>query len=209
MRGSHAKSEPQTLTDWLAQENADWQPQYPFPGDVRRPVVDALAEAQRELCVYCGRKLDLSAPGKSYHIEHFRPISTCPDHEVSLANIFLSCGQETEPGNRSETCGTAKANWFDESLHVEPDYPECTDRFRFSLTGHVTVASNDDGAARTMIEKLNLNHPELTREREEIQFAIDGPEEVALGYADFIDPVHGTVQSYAHMACQRFGTLIP
>ena len=151
MRGSHAKSEPQTLTDWLAQENADWQPQYPFPSDVRRPVVDALSEAQRELCVYCGRKLDLSAPG-----------------------------------NRSETCGTAKANWFDESLHVEPDYPECTDRFRFSLTGHVTAASNDDGAARTMIEKLNLNHPELKREREEIQFAIDGPEEVALGYAETV-----------------------
>ena len=137
MRGSHAKSEPQALTDWLAQESADWQPQFPFPGDIRRPVVDALSEAQRGLCVYCGRKLDLSAPGKSYHIEHFRPISTYPDHEVSLANLFLSCGQETETGNRSETCGTAKANWFDEIPHVEPDYPACTDRFRFTLTGHV------------------------------------------------------------------------
>ena len=38
MRGSHAKSEPQELTDWLAQENENWQPQYPFPGDIRRPV---------------------------------------------------------------------------------------------------------------------------------------------------------------------------
>ena len=209
MRASHAKSEPQALTDWLAQESADWQPQYPFPGDIRRPVVDALSEAQRGLCVYCGRKLDFSAPGKSYHIEHFRPISTYPDHEVSLANLFLSCGQEKETGNRSETCGTAKANWFDEILHVEPDYPACTNRFQFSLTGHVRATDNDDGAARTMIEKLNLNHPELKREREEIQLAIDAPEEEALGYADFIDSVQGTVQGYAHMACQRFGTHIP
>ena len=209
MRGSHAKSEPQALPDWLALENADWRPEYPFPSDIRTPVIDALADAQRGLCVYCGRKMDLSAPGKSYHIEHFRPRSVYPRLETSLANLFLSCGQESDEGNRSETCGTAKEDWFDESLHVESDYPACTDRFRFFLTGEIMAASDIDNAAQTMIDRLNLNHPELKREREEIQYAIDGPEGEELDYADFIDPVHGTVQSYAHMACQRLGMLIP
>lgn len=209
MRGSHGKNEPQALTDWLAQENEDWQPKYPFPPDIRIPVADALAGAQRKLCVYCGRKLDLSAPGKSYHIEHFRPRSRYPALEVSLANLFLSCSQQTREGNRSETCGTAKEDWFDESLHVEPDYPACTERFRFLLTGKIVPVCDRDDAAATMIDKLNLNHPELKRDREEIHLLIDGPEGQALGYADFIDPVQGTVESYAHMVCQRLGVLIP
>lgn len=209
MRGCHEKAEPQALTKWLAQKSSDWQPTYPFPNDVRQPVVDALGEAQRGLCVYCGRKLDLSAPGKSYHIEHFRPRHPYHELETSFTNLFLSCGQQTEQGNRSETCGTAKNNWFDETLHVEPDYPACSERFRFSLTGKIAPSSDTDIAARTMIDKLNLNHPELKRERGEIQDAMDGPEGEALGYADFIDPVDGTAESYAHMVCQRLGMPIP
>ena len=60
-----------------------------------------------------------------------------------------------------------------------------------------------------MIDKLNLNHPELKKEREEIQYAIDGLGGEPLGYADFVDPTSGEVQSFAHMACQRLGMLIP
>ncbi len=209
MRGCHAKSEPQALTDWLALESDDWQPAYSFPSDVRGRVIDALAEAQRKLCVYCGKELDFSAPGKSYHIEHFRPQNAYSHLEVSLSNLFLSCGQESAQGNRSETCGTAKDDWFDDDLHVEPHYPACTERFRFFLTGEITAATDTDTAAKTMIDKLNLNHPELKKEREEIQYAIDGREGEELGYSDFIDPAKGTVRSYAHMVCQRLGTLIP
>lgn len=210
MRGSHEKCEPQVFSDWLALENPDWHPTYPsLDNEVRQSIVLALNAAQRGLCVYCGRKLDLAAPGKSFHIEHFRPRSAYPNLDVSYANLYLSCGQENAQGNRSETCGTAKDGWFDESLHVEPDYPACTDRFRFSLTGEIAPLSDTDIAAQTMIDKLNLNHPELKRERGEIQDAMDGTEDEALGYTDFIDPVHGTVESYAHMACQRLGRLIP
>ena len=34
MRGSHAKTRPQALADWLALESADWSPFYPFPSDI-------------------------------------------------------------------------------------------------------------------------------------------------------------------------------
>ena len=108
MRGSHAKTRPQALEEWLALESAEWSPSYPFPSDIRRAVVEALQNAQRGLCVYCGRRLDMRQPGKSYHIEHFRPQTGYPDLSTDLANLFLSCGQESREGNLSETCGTAK-----------------------------------------------------------------------------------------------------
>ena len=83
------------------------------------------------------------------------------------------------------------------------------ERFHFSLSGEVVPASDGDLAAATMIDKLQLNHPELQRDREEIQFLIDGPEGEALDYTDFVDPAERTAESYAHMVCQRLGVQIP
>ncbi len=209
MRGSHVKAEPVALSKWLAMESADWKPSYPFPNDIRQPVIDALAKAQRGLCVYCGRKLDLSGAGWSFHVEHFPPQSVYPHLDTRFTNLFLSCGHGTKEGNRSETCGTAKDDWFDEAVHIEPEYPACTNSFRFSLTGEIKPERDGDNAADKMILTLNLNHPELKREREEIQYRIDGLEGEELGYADFIDRAKGTAESYAHMVCQRLGMLIP
>ena len=209
MRGSHVRAEPVALSEWLAKESADWKPSYPFPNDIRQPAIDALAEAQPGLCVYCGRKLDLSDAGSSFHVEHFRPQSVYPHLDNCFTNLFLSCGHQAKEGNQSETCGTAKNDWFDEAVHIEPEYPACTNKFRFSLTGEIKPENNGDTAAEKMILTLNLNHPELTRERKEIQYRIDELEGEELGYADFIDPARGTAESYAHMACQRLGTLIP
>ena len=173
MRGSHEKRTPQELTDWLALESPDWQPSYPFPGDIRQPVVDELWEAQRALCVYCGRRLDRDRPER-IHIEHFRPRSSYPDLSLELANLFLSCGPEVEAGTPSETCGHAKGDRFDEAGCIEPEYPACTRRFRFLLSGDVAPRSDDDAAAGTMIELLNLNHRELRKDREDILDRIDG-----------------------------------
>lgn len=209
MRGSHAKMVPHALTAWLALESEDWKPSYPFPNDIRQSVVTALAEAQRGLCVYCGRKLDLARPGKSYHVEHFRPQGQYSQLDTCFSNLFLSCGQEGYEGNRSETCGTAKDEWFDEATHIEPDYPTCIQRFRFLLNGEIIPEMTGDAAAEEMILVLNLNHSELKREREEIQYVIDGLEVNDVDYSDFIDPNTGVAESYAHMVFQRLGMLIP
>ena len=206
MRGCHAKEMPRELEDWLALENEDWSPSYPFPGDVRPAVVDALHVAQRGLCVYCGCRLDMRRAGKSYHIEHFRPQHGFEELSTDFANLFLSCGQETRDGKVAETCGTAKDNGFDEHCHVEPEYPQCTGRFRFLLNGDVAPHAVRDMAAEAMIDLLNLNHPELQKDREELLFAIDaGPFDIT----DFIDPEGGPAQGYAHVACRHFGTTIP
>ena len=209
MRGSHTKAEPEALTDWLALDSANWKPSYPFPNDIRQPIIRSLVKAQRGLCVYCGRKLDLSSAGTSFHVEHFRPQNTHPELATCFANLFLSCGQEAIGGNRSETCGTAKDNWFDELCHIEPEYPACTRRFLFSSTGEILPRELGDNAAVAMIRKLNLNHRELQREREEIYYLLDGIGDEELSVADFLDEESGIAESFAHMVCQYFETTIP
>ncbi len=205
MRGSHDKTVPATLQDWLALENSDWQPSYPLPNDIRTDVVEALRAAQRGLRVYCGRRLHPGRRG-SFPIEHFRPQSAYPALSVDLANLFLSCGPETETGKPSATCGDAKGNRFDEAEGIEPDYPACTRRFRFLLTGKVVPRSEDDAAAKATIDLLNLNHRELAKDREDILEGIDGG---SFDLSDFVDPAGGEARSYAHVACERFGTVIP
>ena len=139
MRGCHAKEMPRILKDWLALESTDWSPSYPFPQNIRQAVVDALNMAQRGLCVYCGRALDMQRPGKSYHIEHFRPQSDFPELSTDFANLLLSCGQETHDNNVAETFGTAKGNDFDKDWRIEPDYPQCAERFRFRLNYRASI----------------------------------------------------------------------
>ena len=57
-----------------------------------------------------------------------------------------------------------------------------------------------------MIELLNLNHRELRKDREDILDRIDGGN---LDCPDFVDPVSGVAESYAHVVCERLGTVIP
>lgn len=209
MRGSHTKVTPPSFAEWLERRNSDWQPSYPFPTDIREFVISALLLAQRGLCVYCGRKLLLARAGSSFHVEHFRPRNAYPSLETDLDNLYLSCGQETDTGRRSQTCGTTKDNWFDENGTIEPAYPECTNRFWFSLTGTILPNTDQDVAAHTMITKLNLNHPELVRDRKEILFILDELGEQGLDAGEFFDFKRGIAESYAHMVYQRFGETIP
>lgn len=206
MRGSHAKTAPRALTVWLARKSADWQPSYPFPADIRQPVVDGLMDAQRGLCVYCGRNLDMSHPGKSFHIEHFRPRSGYPNLETDFANLFLSCGPESDSGNPSQICGNAKAGRFDEAACIEPDYPACTNRFSFLLTGEIAPDAEDDAPAAAMIDLLNLNHPELRTDRRDFLYLLDKEE---LDLSDFLASAGGSAPRYAHMVYRRFGAVMP
>ena len=206
MRGSHPKAAPELFMDWLAKKSRAWQPTYSnLQSPEKDTVVDALWDAQRGLCVYCGRKLSRDRP-ETYHIEHFRPQSAYPELGTSFANLFLSCGQGRAAEPLHNLCGAAKANWFDEERHVEPDYPCCTDRFRFGLTGEIMPARQGDEAAQEMIDRLNLNHPELELDREDILWEIDaGKRRVS----DFIPSSGRGVSSYAHRVGQRYGRVIP
>ena len=57
-----------------------------------------------------------------------------------------------------------------------------------------------------MIGRLNLNHRELTKDREDVFDRID---EEDLDFSDFFDSASGIAQSYAHVVCRRFCATIP
>ncbi|MGL4415173.1 retron system putative HNH endonuclease [Roseinatronobacter monicus] len=207
MKGARKINPPQCYIDWLNMENDDWKPSYPFNDPkVRRSVVQSLFEAQRGICVYCGRKLDMSSPGKTYHVEHFRPQTRFLQLATDYSNLFISCGQNDQDGNQSQTCGTHKSELFEEELHVVPEYPHCTMRFRFLLNGRIKESDPSDEAAKLMIELLNLNHLELSKEREQLLILIDSGD---LETEDFWDEETASAESFAHMAYQHAGNLLP
>lgn len=210
MKGARKQQSPRELVDWLALETDNWKPSYPFDDPaVRVAVVSSLFYEQRGLCVYCGRQLDMADPGKSFHIEHFRPQggpNKRPDLAVLHSNLFLSCGQEDPNGKKSPTCGTRKGDWFDEREHVEPAYNDCTLRFRFLLSGGIKAEISGDAAAENMIAKLGLDHPELEKERKTTLELIDVGD---LEVSDFWNATEGTAESFAHVVYQISGSTIP
>ena len=175
MRGSNKGSEPAELRDWkTAQRAAGVRPEY---DDLQHPekgaTVDSLFAEQTGQCVYCGR--GISRARQQHHIEHFRP-RRYRDLELDYTNLFLSCGPEDQRGSR-QTCGRHKDDWFDENCHIAPAPEACAERFRFLASGE--VVGDDTPEADTMIDVLDLNHPELAAERRDL---IDGVEsELAKG----------------------------
>ncbi len=206
MKGSRKEAAPVEFANWLDGENDDWRPAYGnIDKNVRKALVCELFREQRGLCVYCGGRLDLSCPGHTFHIEHFRPRATYPELQVEYSNLFLSCGQRDANGAPSQTCGNVKDDWFDENRHVEPVYAACTSRFLFRLSGEVVPSVLGDVAAETMIDVLQLNHPELRKDREKVFEYLDGGE---LELADYIRE-DGTANGYAHVAFQHGNQILP
>ncbi|NEI50530.1 TIGR02646 family protein [Rhizobium leguminosarum] len=207
MKGSRKGPTPPKLLAWLNKAGPDWQPDYPFDSsEVRDEVRSGLLAEQRGLCVYCGRRLDLARAGETYHVEHFRPRRHYKPLSTTYANLFLSCGQKDEHGKPSKTCGAVKADWFDEDQHVAPDYPQCTHRFRFMLSGKIEPQVADDVGALNMIKNLRLDHPELNKDRGDVLMMIDGGD---LDETDFWEPEGRFAQNYAHLVFQHLGKLLP
>jgi len=204
MKGARKGSPPEIFLQWIAKKNDDWTPHYPFnESKVRQAVIAEIHNEQRGLCVYCGRKLDMSRPGKTFHIEHFRPQETYPNHSVDYDNLYLSCGQEAPTGGHAQTCGTKKDSWFEEESHIAPTYAQCTQSFTFHLNGNL---SGKCEKSSKMVTVLNLNHRELTKDREELIKSIDAG---ALDASDFWDVATGMCEHYAHVAFNHLGLIIP
>lgn len=175
MRGSKKGTPPESFKAWLALENEDWKPSYDrnFQNPQKADLVDVLFEEQAGCCVYCGRALRRDEYRSKSHIDHFRPQAEgkYPHLQLSHDNLFVSCGPENDKGP-SQTCGHIKGDWFDEDRHIDPkDYPTVR-YFLFRSSGKIEDANS--GAAKVMIETLNLNDSELVVDRRKL---IDGVEE--------------------------------
>jgi len=80
--------EPESVTQWKAQANDDWQPSYAtLQNPQKRDLHLSLLNEQGHLCCYCGRRI---GPEDS-HVEHFRPQELFQTLELDYENLHASC----------------------------------------------------------------------------------------------------------------------
>lgn len=155
-------SEPLELLDFKSKANADWQPSFDgMSGDLKKTLHDALLNEQGWICCYCNRRIGHA----SSHLEHLRPRSKFPQHDLSYDNLLASCQREDRRGEPLH-CGKLKADWYDEFLLVSPLRPDCENRFRFTADGGIHPAQEADNAASETGHRLGLDIPKLRRLRE-------------------------------------------
>ena len=90
MKGIFKNPEPQSFTDWKAQENEDWKPTFNiFQNPEKREVRYNLVTEQGYICCYCCSRIEDSY--KSTVIEHFIPQSDeeeGEDNALNYENLF-------------------------------------------------------------------------------------------------------------------------
>ena len=151
--------EPQDFINWKKQANEDWQPTYNNLQNPQKEIVfQSLLEEQGYICCYCERELR----NNDYHIEHFKPKdqNLFPELQLEYSNLLCSCQRNTQQGEPLH-CGNAKGNWFDDNLLISPLNPDCEQQFIFTADGHIYLSNKSNIAAKTTIEKLQLDIDKL------------------------------------------------
>jgi uncharacterized protein (TIGR02646 family) len=155
------RAEPKEFTAWKALANDDWQPTYrDLRGIEKQAVHSSLIQEQGGLCCYC----EDSVNSGNSHIEHFRPQS---DHHVDpldYSNMLCSC-QRNLREQAPRHCGNAKGDWFDGNLLISPLDQKCEDRFAYAADGSIRASHPNDEAAKTTIDKLELDCAKLRSRR--------------------------------------------
>jgi uncharacterized protein (TIGR02646 family) len=121
----------------------------------KRTLRKALAEEQRESCIFCEARIN---PARS-RIDHWEPVSSRPDLALDWRNLHLSC-------DAAATCDTAKG----ESTLGLPWPSACPleSWVGFTSDGEIIARSGphvDALAAALGPSVLNLNHPTLREAR--------------------------------------------
>lgn len=131
-----------------------------LPSAVLDAVRKQLFQAQRGLCCYCGRRLDLETAGRT-HVEHVIPRSDPSVDPFEWSNLALSC----DGGNADEStphCDHAKGS-------QKLDYVEPFERPTFEVTklkASGTLGVRRPEAERDVVEVLRLNSKSLVDRRE-------------------------------------------
>lgn len=154
---------PEPFEEWKGKANDDWQPAY---AELRNPekhlLHQTLLKEQGWVCCYCGRTVSL----EDSHIEHFRPQHAYQALELSYDNLHASCLRAAKPGQPLH-CGHAKADKFDEGMHISPLDPACEHRFMYTSHGQVLSSRRGDEGATYMAALLALDTPVLRHARAE------------------------------------------
>jgi len=151
--------EPIQFTEWKNQKNDNWKPAFSvLQGDEKKAVINALKEEQGFICCYCERRIEI----EDCHIEHLKPQGKdlFPGNQLDYDNLLCSCQRELERGEPRH-CGNSKGSWYDEQFLVSPLSPDCELKFRYTFDGHIESAIENDIAAITTIDKLQLKIDKL------------------------------------------------
>ncbi len=122
--------------------------------DVKKILKKSLLEEQGFLCCYCMKRIDES----SMRVEHFQ----CQDNYKKLAlsyrNMLASCSGKI---GLEKTCDACKGN---KDITINPLIQTYIDKLEFRYDGE--ILSKDSDISRDLNETLNLNVPQLKRNRE-------------------------------------------
>ena len=163
MRWIRKLPEPHALTEWRALHSSDVNFGYALlrhSQETIRTVTDALLREQGWLCAYTGIRIDTG----SCHIEHLKAQAHCSPAETVLYSNLVACHPSPNPRHKTPYGAEQKGNWPDPSeqhLFVSPLDQTCEERFAFNLRGEIRQREDNDQAAKTTIEKIRLDHPEL------------------------------------------------
>ena len=90
-----------------------------LPTDAKNELRARLLEEQRGLCCYCCNRITASG---DVRIEHWEPLSKCPEHQLSYWNLMLACRGKTSLRDEDhEHCDLKKG---DSRLQKNPSNPK-------------------------------------------------------------------------------------
>lgn len=142
-----------------------------LPVEVGGALKRSLVSEQGHICCYCGPRIVSS----DYHIEHLVPrhgAGWSAALTFVYANLLASC--QANLGRKDPRhCGTAKGDWYNDTLVVSPLDPVCEGRFFYDLEGKVRGADPADQGAKETIVRLDLDGPRLRALRRKVIEALD------------------------------------
>ncbi len=161
MKHIRKEQEPIEFSEWKKQDKMfrrgkpNWNR---LNADIKNNIRTSLLREQGYICCYCERELS----DNDHHIEHLKPKSKnkFPELQLDYTNLLCSCQLELENGEPRH-CGNSKGGWFDENLLISPLDPDCEAQFVYNADGHVEPSDDNNVAAKTAINRLQLDIDKL------------------------------------------------
>ncbi len=152
---------PKFFEDWKQNFKNTYgkEPSYnDLKGEEYHKLKTHIIDEQFGLCCYCCKRVE----AYNSHIEHFRPQSRYPEHDLLYSNMLVSCNGYKD---KNENCGHKKNNWYSEYYTVSPVDNNCESYFVYTLDGHIKP-NHQDSRAQETIKNLDLDSYLLKRARE-------------------------------------------
>jgi 5-methylcytosine-specific restriction endonuclease McrA len=113
----------------------------------------ALRVESQDKCMYCETLVSHAQYGD---IDHYLPVSVCPDLVVSWSNLGFTC----------EMCNTNKGDYWDQRFPLVNPYAEDPSHF-LMFAGPIAMHQPGSLRGKVTIERIGLNRDELIARRME------------------------------------------